>query len=269
MVRIFLLVLVCSHYGFAGFPSYAAGGRHGALGGADIARTGSVWSLTFGPAGLNDLGGLTCSAALSPEPFGMKELSTVSFVIAGPGLFGVVGIGASRFGFDLFRQVTLTACYAGTLVGVDFGFGFNYYSFSIARYGSAGTCGIDMGVRVPVSPYLAIAINGENINSPVIGMTADELPQAFSLGAACSPVDVFSAELDYRKEEKFPGTPSMGVEYRPVPFFTLRMGVVQTPTVVTAGFGISWSFVEIDYAYSAQNELGGTQQVSLTVHRGR
>ena len=248
MYRTLLLFLLCSTCGVAGFGSSTAGGRHASLAGADIARAGSVWSLAINPATLQDITYLTGSFSLSPQPFGIRELYSVSVAIAAPGLLGVCGLGACRFGCDLFRQITLTACYANSFAGVDFGFGLNYYSYSIARYGSAGTFGIDMGARIPLNRMLAFAFTGENINSPAIGSISDKLPQSFSLGVAWSPLETFSAELDYREEDLYEGSPSMGVEYRPVSYFIIRLGFRESPAIVTGGFGVSWSFGEIDYA---------------------
>lgn len=269
MYRTLLLLFICYQYGYTGFASRTAGGRHAALAGADLALAGTVWSLAYNPASLIDVDHFEGSVSASPQPFGLQDLASVSLGLAVPGPAGVIGFGADRFGFDLFREVTYSIGYAFGFSGLDAGITLNYYSFSISRYGSSGTFGLDAGVRIPVTPHLRLAVEGENINTPTVGAIADRLPQSFAAGIAWSPVDMLTAELDYRKDIHFDPTPCAGVECWMAQFLALRFGFSQTPPIVSAGLGISWSVFELDYAYSSHQELGGTQQFSLTIREGR
>jgi hypothetical protein len=265
---LFLFLLLC-HRGFAGFESHTAGGRHAALAGADLALVGVVWSLAYNPASLIDINHPVGSVSVSPQPFGLHELSSTSLGFAVPGHLGVFAFGVDRFGFDLYREITITAGYANKLGGIAFGVAINYYSYSIARYGSSGTLGLDAGLLVPVAPRLTFAIEGENINAPTIGTISDRLPQSFTVGVAYLPVDSITVEFDIRKEIWFDPTPRVGIEYRPGRFVALRFGFSQTPPLVSMGFGICFSVFELDYAYTSHQDLGGTQQLSLTIHEGR
>ena len=199
------------------------------------------------------------------QPFGLGELSYGAAAIAFPTAIGVVGMSGSRYGFDLYREVSAGISFARNIAGAGLGVNVTYYAVTIRNYGSSGSVGIDLGVHLPVLPRLSSGIAIKNINAPAIGSANEKLPQMFSAGFAFAPSPPVTIAVDYQKETGFDASPKLGFEYRPVASVALRGGMSGEPSQSSCGIGFRYSAMELDYALSRHPDLGWSHQASMTL----
>lgn len=101
----------------------------------------------------------------------------------------------------------------------------------------------------------------------------ENLPRTIRLGASKRFLEnKITSAVDYSLPNDNDGTVALGAEYRPLTRYAFRLGYRSTPgndihvdglTGVTAGLGIFWGRLGIDYAFVPFGDLGDTHRVSL------
>ncbi len=266
-----LLVLLMSVGGdaFAAFEHLPRGSEAVALGGAAVAVLNSPWTAFSNPGGLSTLEGRTLSVYYSPQPFGLNELAHGSFSYVEPTSIGAFAASGSRYGFELYREIDLQASYGvGLNDRFSMGVTVHYYHLSIARYGSAHSWGIDVGLLAQISDEIKWGFAALNVNAPTIGAAREKLPQVYVTGLAYSPIPEASLLVDIEKDVRYPTELHAGVEYVILDLLSLRAGTVSDPSVLSAGVGIRYWIVQLDYAFTSHSELGATHQMSLSLYLG-
>lgn len=254
---------------FAAFEHLARGSEAIALGGAAVAVLNSPWMAFSNPGGLSTVDGRVLSLYYSPQPFGLKELAHGSFTYVEPTSIGAFAASGSRFGFDLYREIDLQASF-GAEVNDQFSVGasVHYYHLSIARYGSAHSLGVDVGLLAQLSDEVNWGFAAFNVNAPTIGSAHEKLPQVFTTGLAYSPIPEATLLVDIEKDVRYPMELHAGIEYVILDLLSLRAGTISDPSVLSAGIGIRYSIVALDYAFTNHTELGATHQMSLSLYLG-
>jgi hypothetical protein len=265
MRSVLLLILLVFDTAPAGLEHRDAGGRSRALGGAFTGLADDVWAVIYNAGGCSKLTMNEASFYYAPQPFGLDELSYSAVAVALPTAFGVVGVSASRYGFDLYRELSMGIALARNIAGAGIGMNVTYYAVTIQNYGSAASVGIDVGAHVAVTPHISSGIAIHNINAPSIGDSKEKLPQMFSAGVAFTPSQAVTLALDYQKETGFVASPKLGFEYRPAATVAIRGGMSDEPSQSSCGFGFRYSAVELDYALSRHPDLGWSHQASVTL----
>ena len=263
-----ILLFSCSLRSNACFGQSGGGARAIALGSAYAAISDDAWAPEFNPGGLAQLQADETSFFYSPQPFGLNELSIAQGVLAVPTNYGVVGFSCRRYGYDLYREVSGSVSYANTVRGIGLGVSLNCQSISIRRYGTAVAIGIDAGVLASLSNSFRWGFAARNINAPLIGVSNERLPQTFTGGIAYIPVPNVILGLDYRKETHNEPSPRFGLECRVVQEFAIRLGCSDAPPEVSGGFGVRYSSIRLDYAFSSHTDLGWTHQASVSIAWG-
>lgn len=260
-----LLVVLISpvHGAFERLP-YA--GRGVALGFASASLPGCPWGVWHNPAALNVRAAQSVSVSYIPGVFGITELSHASAVYTQPFTFGTMGVGASRFGFNLYRETRL-AVSASTSVNdfVHAGITLNYYNVSIQNYGAAAAPGLDAGLMIEISDELWWGSFVGNVTGTAIGGSREKIPQLFSTGITFSPVREALLTAGLSKDIRHPVQVGAGFEYSFLDMFAARIGTSTEPAMLTAGVGITVAFGRFDYGFSSHSLLGSTHTISLTV----
>lgn len=251
----------------AGFERREHGARQIGMGGAFVGIADNAWAMIFNPAGLGQLKAGEVSAFYSPQPFGLTELSLSSVAVVQPTSFGSFGIAGSRFGFELYREISGTVSYANSYDDIFF-FGVNvtYNSLTIKNYGSASAIGVDIGVLTKITGDLRWGFFAANINAPTIGQAREKLPQVYSTGLSYSPVSSLLVGVDVVKDVRYSAVVKGGLEYNLVDVVSLRAGVGSNPTKFSSGLGVHYSYVQFDYALTSHQELGLSHQFSVTIN---
>ncbi len=253
----------------AAFEHLGRGSSVIAMGGASVAAALDAWAAFSNPAILPALDERVLSLYYSPQPFGLKELAHGSFSFVEPTSIGAFAVSGSRFGFELYRELDFQISYGGTLSDLlSGGVNLHYYHLSIERYGSAGTIGVDIGLLAHVSDQLRWGFTAFNVNAPTIGIAKEKLPQVFVTGLSYSPIPEATIAADIEKDIRYPAELHVGIEYTLMELLDLRAGTTSDPSTLSAGLGIHYSIVQLDYAFTDHTELGATHQVSLSVYLG-
>ncbi len=259
-----ILLVVVTTNAFAAFDKRSVGSPVLMFGGTTMASNGDPWAFAMNPSLLQLNSERLIAISYAPQPFGLKELSFGSVIYVEPASFGHFSVSASKFGFDLYREVTFALSYATTVSNtLHLGVTVNHYMLTIQNYGGASAFGIDLGGALEISDNVRWGFGATNINFPKLGEAKEPLPQVFATGLAYSPFDVGVIAVDVVKDVRYAPEFVLSLEYALVESVRLRTGVCTEPSVLNAGVGLSFEFVRLDYAFSSTADLGLTHQASL------
>ena len=230
---------------------------------------------------------------------GMEGVGSIgqSFLSAAvPSRLGTFGFGVGTFqAAGLMQERTIALTYAKSL-GDRFGIGVTgkqlYHGFQSAgdplaandpvfnngRGKSAIT--FDFGVAAKISEPLRVGVVVRNANSPDVGLAVeDRVPREIQAGAAYELGArrglTLTADVAYRDDRSLASsdrlTPGVGLEKRLAgDRFAFRFGL--TPLEFTAGFGLNWGMIGLDYALILRRTLTdgsvGTHMLGLRVRFG-
>jgi hypothetical protein len=268
MVRLFLCIFFCANAVLGGFERPLVGARPAAMGGAGTGMADSVLSLARNPAGLAFIRAVQATAAFSPAPYGFRELASCGASVALPVRSGVLEFSYQRFGFEFYREQTAACSYALGMSGLSVGISLTYQSVAIKGYGSAGAVAADLGTTLFLLNGLSCGFLVTNVTAASIGVSAERLPQVYTLGAAYTPVRGCTLTADLRKEIFFPCAFLGGCEYWILPGVALRLGMKGDPQEYSGGIGLRISGFRFDYAVTVHPLLGTVQEISLTIGGG-
>ncbi len=165
-----VLLLLVVQTSSASFERLNEGSRGFAMGGSLVALQGNEWAAFTNPAGLQTLAEPTLSVAYVPQQFELKELSRGAASVVAPTTVGTFALSGTRFGFELYKETSVTLSYSNTLTGsVMAGANVNYYSLTIQNYGAASTIGVDVGLLVGITDDVRWGFAVFNVNAPTIG----------------------------------------------------------------------------------------------------
>ena len=218
------------------------GARELSLGQATTALSNSRWSIFANPAMMS--GEQDDVAFYAVRYFGFAEITDIAAAVNYPTKLGVVGIGAHRYGYDLFNKSRLRLGYKNSFLGFHFGAVLNYSHVAQGGgYGSAGALGIDVGIAAPIISGLWIGAKATNINQPKYGKLNDEkLSRDLSIGLSYQLSDIALFTTDVVKDVDFPISYRGGLEVTVIGDLMARAGVTTKPQTFSAGFGYSGSF---------------------------
>ncbi len=239
------------------------GARPLGLAGAFVAIADNPDAVYYNAAGLWQINQWSAQAFYS-APFNMRDLSTISFVMAFPWKRGTAGAMFESYGFDLYRETTLSVSYAYAFRNrFAAGVSVNYYHLSIHSGGQAGIAGASVGALFRPHSLVQIGCQARNITRPRIA--GEVLPQSMVFGVGIMPSEQVTIGLDAYKDFRFPTDVRGGVEYRPHPALALRVGVGRDPSRLSAGLGIHLKLARLDYAIYTHPELGVTHAISAGI----
>jgi len=235
-----------------------------ALGNSFAAVADDVWALAYNPAGLARQSGWECAAFTVPQQFGLAELRTDAVALLVPLLPFPLACSFDRFGFDLFRQVTLRCATAlfldrSTSVGITL----NRIETIISRYGQKSAVTADVGLLSVPLAAVRFGCAFKNIGGATV-VSGETFPQSISLASELDILDALSATVELEKDVRFPASVKFGIEQRLLASLALRAGVATNPDKFSLGFAVGSSPVEFAYAAYSHPDLGWTQQVEIS-----
>lgn len=266
-IIVFLLVLFRNS--FAQFELIDIGAKPISLGGAFTSLANNSNAVYYNPAGISQLPFREISIFYSPAPFGLKELANGSVNFVEPTKFGAFGISAKSYGFELYKEITITATYSNNYrKKIFYGANVNFYNLKIQNYGSASTFGIDIGGLAYLTDFLRWGFAAFNLNRPKIGTQNDKLPQVYRTGISIQPRNNLNFVLDIEKDTRYTTSVKAGIEYSMYDMIDLRAGIGTEPTRFSGGIGLYYSLFGIDYGFYNHQDLGLTHQGTITINFG-
>lgn len=238
-----------------------------AMGGAGVAFGGahSIWRNQAGLAGLS---GPTL-IAMGEQRFLLSEIRSVAAGAAFPTASGTFALSVDYFGFDAFNQQQIGLAYGRKLLDeVSIGARFLFLNTRIPDYGQRGHLTFEISVLAELLPELTL---GAQIHNPLqLEVTENEtLPTIFALGLTWQPSGDVLISSEVEKDIDFPARAKIGVQYRLIEAFSLRVGVGTNPT--SPSFGLAYQFengLSLNVASSHHPYLGFTPGFDVTYRFG-
>jgi hypothetical protein len=240
------------------------GARQISLSNSDAALSNDVFTLFNNPAGLAQMNWREGGIFYSPAPFGFSELANGFFAYNEPFDFGSIAIGGMTYGFDLYRENKI-------LVGVSYnyldrffaGVAFNYHSVSIKNYGSDAAFYLNAGGLIYITDFLRWGFYVSNLNRASFSRDDDQIPVTLLSGLSYDIIPDLSLNASVEKDLNFNASFLAGIDYNLIEYFSVRTGFSSQPSKYSAGVGINYSFINLDYALISHPDLGLTHQAGL------
>ncbi|MEM8586384.1 MAG: hypothetical protein AAGF87_19075 [Bacteroidota bacterium] len=211
----------------------AAGARGRALGGAGLTFQDAyaAWSNPAGLARLENTG-----IILSGEQrYGLSELQEVGLAAAIPLGGGGLGLTASSFGFEAYRDTRFALSYGRKLFD-NFRIGGEVIGLntSVENYDSRFNATFSLGFQIDIDRKLSV---GTRVISPlrVEVATEETLPQLLGVGIGYRPNEQLLLLAEMEQEIDFLARFRFGLEYALIESFTFRAGVVTEATEISFG----------------------------------
>lgn len=269
MKRQLLLGLIClvAFSTFAGNDPSLMGARGIALGRAFTGVKGSLWALSYNPAGIAFLDA-PAVGVYSERRFGLKELSYGGAAFAMPFKDRhYVGAEVGSFGYSNYRETKASLAYATHFLGVlSVGTKVNFSNVNIPDLGSSTTAFVDIGLNYSLSKTLSIGASAYNVNQAKIRTVngKQNIPTVLSAGISYTPSEKILLVADIQKDMTRPLSIRGGVEYFFIKNLCARIGMSSQP--LSTNIGIGWQFkgINLDIAGSLHERLGFTPSLSLS-----
>lgn len=263
-----VIVLLASHF-VGAQHHWPAGGRILALAGAHSALPSEVWGVRANPASLAGLAAPEVAAFALPALYGLTELRSVAIAVGAPlGSFSL-GACASRFGFALYRETTLSVgCGFRVAPIVAVGASVHVTSLAIARYGGRLLWTADLGLVATLDETLRLGASVRSLVGDVALMPGGDLPTTVSSALAVSPRQGALLILELEKEEGYRAAFKVGVEVEFLDACTVRAGAATHPQIFSGGCAFRLSGVECAYAAFLHQDLGWTHAFELRYKGG-
>jgi len=269
ILPLILISFLCIKVSYAQFENTDIGARAVALNGAFTSLSNNSQAIFYNPSGLGQIKYREFSAFYSPAPFGLSELKTGALTYAEPFQFGVLGISAKTYGFDLYKETNIILSYGNRFKGkIFYGFNVNYYNINIQNYNSATSFGLDIGTMAYITEFLRWGFFAKNITGSTIGESKEKIVQVYRTGFTVQPRKDINFLLEIEKDVKHPISVRAGLEYSFYDFLDLRAGVGSEPTSFSGGIGLNYDMFQLDYALYNSLDLGITHQGTISINFG-
>lgn len=263
----------------ADFLLMTPGARPDGMGQAFSAVADDINSLSFNPAGLG-------SIRLPEVGYGHESfLAGIDYDFMGAavplGSAGVLGLGYLGMGTAPFnstlssstpsvsvQDTALMAAWGKSFGNLQLGVGAEYIDEKLAAVDGNGF-GFDLGASYRLTPQFTVAGSVLNLGPGIQFASMEPLPLVANGGIAFTPLAIPSHQLTLAADisyEANDGTQRYGVgaEYWYEKTFALRAGYLANSQVegFSAGAGIRFSFIQLDYAFEPYNNLGTVNRFS-------
>ncbi|MEX2116306.1 MAG: hypothetical protein WEB37_05415 [Bacteroidota bacterium] len=238
--------------------------RHRALSGARCAVYADPASVAVNPSGIASLESIAATISYIPGVVGLPELKTHSITCGVPTSFGGIGIGARRFGFDLYRETSLLVG-GGVKVDDEMAVGVcsEFRRYEIKGYGAQTIVLLNCGAVKRLHEALAVSGTIHNALNATLGKKRERIPRTISLGVLVTLGSEFLGVCEIEKSTRDPAFLKAAIEFRPLPPVALRAGFSTDPMVWNFGCSVSAGFLSFGYGGTNYGVLGWTHQLDV------
>lgn len=272
-MKMFMLTFVISFFtiksSFAQFEFTDAGARATGLNGAFTSLSDNSLAVFYNPSGLAQVKYREVSAFYGPSLFAIPEISTAALSYSEPLNFGTIGLGLKTTGFDLYRETNLILSF-GKSYGkkLFYGLNINFYDLNIRNYNSAASFGLDIGGLAYLTDFLIWGFYAGNITGSEIGVSKQRIAQVYRTGLTVKPENDLNLVIEFEKDVKYPLSFRGAMEYFINEFIDFRAGIGTEPVSFSGGVSFNYDIFRLDYSLNNNQNLGITNQGSVTVNFG-
>lgn len=222
------------------------------------------WSLFNNIGGLAKVKNVSAAFTYDFNP-AFKPFSRTAAVFCVPLSFGVAGIGAFKFGDDLYSEQILSAGFSNTFGIASLGIKGNYVQYFAEGFGSKRLMTISFGGVANLTPHLAVGAHIANINPPKIS-EHDQVPTIVSAGVAFKPSKNIFIATEIEKDLEAGLLWKSGFEYFINKKIAVRTGYMVNPQTAFFGFGMKPKKMSLDYCVQYNNQLGLSYQATAAYY---
>jgi hypothetical protein len=237
------------------------GGRANGMGYASAALF-DEWGVFNNIAGIAKIETTTASFAYDLHP-SLVGANRTAALIAHPFYIGVIGVGAYRFGDNLYNEHILSAGFSNTFGIASLGLKVNYIQYQTEGFGTKGVMSINFGGIAQLTPILAVGAYITNINQPDLN-DFEKLPTRLAAGISITPTEKISIITELEKDLEYDPTWKAGIEYKFHTKFSARTGYNINPNTAFFGLGFKTKKFNIDYALQHNVVLSLSHQASIS-----
>uniref|UniRef100_A0A7C6EJ97 PorV/PorQ family protein n=1 Tax=candidate division WOR-3 bacterium TaxID=2052148 RepID=A0A7C6EJ97_UNCW3 len=241
--------LILSLFLFQAFERYTVSAHNQALSLACVGTAQGIDALRMNPAGLGLLNKNIIGVGYEYTFTHIEGLQNIFFGFAKPLFYGGFGIGISQFGFEEEKEQGITTAYSIGL-NKDFYLGgsADLYLIQNKRTGTGISYGLNLGMLGILSKKWYLGIYGHNLNQPQFGNSEiGTIPASLQAGIGYKPFEDITSEIDLSISDQIIRLHSAG-EFSIADFLNLRTGFKTNPNSLSAGLGIVYKKIKIDYA---------------------
>ena len=197
--------------------------------------------------------------------FMLNELSLYQFAIAVPTNAGNFGFKAGYFGFSDYNESQMGLAYARKLGSkVDIGVQFNYNGIQASGYGNSSAVNFEIGTVFHLTDKLNAGVHAYNPIGGKYGKNSEEkLASVYTVGLGYEASDKFLVSAEIEKEENQTVSVNGGIQYKFLPQFMIRAGIVTNTSVLYGGASLFLKTFRLDVVASYHPQLGVTPGLLL------
>jgi len=261
------------------FGNYQPSARARGMSGAFVASCNDPNAIFYNPGALAyaEQGISLGYAQLFNNSFQILMSGALAYRLPGIGTIslGMQTMDVEYEGYKLQQEGTYSLAHSFLLMGdvhsqLYVGYGLNLYYLKFGETvggidpGNQTTYGVNLGALATLHQRTHIAFAVKNLNNPSMGSDQTfDLPQHMAIGVAYEPYDGVITEIDLSQYLGEPTKIQAGIEFEVMENFWLRTGASTNPNSISAGFGLLFKGIKIDYGYSNHPVLSDTHQFSI------
>lgn len=253
-----------AHFSF-GQSYFSAGARSNSLANSSVSLCDG-WSYFHNPGALGNLTKVEVGVSYENR-FLLKELQTQSVVYAQPIKKGVVSLGATFYGFDIYRSSRAGFGYSLQLLeNLYAGVQMNYQSIQFSsNYNASRTMTAEAGLYIKITDRWKLGISIFNIGRSKFSRDFDErISTVMRIGGLYQFSEIVRVTIEAEKNVHYFLRLKSGIEYNPVKKFFFRAGIATQPMEYTFGFGYRFSQIQLDLGSAYHQLLGWSPHFSLS-----
>ena len=203
--------------------------------------------------------------AYGERRFMLNELSLYQLAIAVPTTSGNFGVHAGYFGFSDYNESQMGLAYARKLGSkVDIGVQFNYNDIRASGYGNSSAINFEIGTVFHLTDKLNAGVHAYNPVGGKFGKNSNEkLASVYTIGLGYEASSKFLMSAEIEKEENQPVSINAGMQYKFLPQFMIRAGIVTNTSVLYGGASLFLNTFRLDVVASYHPKLGVTPGLLL------
>jgi hypothetical protein len=238
------------------------------MGGVFCAVADGAQSITGNPATLSRVNHAQLTGSVC-FPFMLKELQSQVVSVLVSTAWGGLGAGYHCMGTpNYYQEQQAVAAYATPWLWsrVALGGALRYAVLAIRpEYGADWTLLADTGVLLSIRQRLTLGGVIKNWAASRISVENEQLPRIMAAGVAVRPVEQLLVAVDAYRDLHYPTQVRIGQELTMAGILAVRAGIQTQPARFSAGCGIHWKDIRIDYGFVSHYALGASHQVTITV----
>ncbi len=260
---LFILIFIIYQNNFSQVKPSA---REISLANSTVAIPNNSNAIFYNSAGISLLKNSEISFFYSPSPFGIREMANGNFSTNYDFGFSQVGFGISTYGYDLYRENSFNISISKE-ISEDIFLGISpvIRFVNIKNYGNSAVFLLNFGFLTNIVKNLSFGFNLENLTNSSYKNTDNQVPVIYNLGFAYKPFEQIFISTSLEKEFDFPISAKFGVDYSPLTFLNLRIGAKTEPNSYSAGIGINYLHIRLDYAIFTNLYLSETHQFAISI----